>query len=72
MTTYRSDDCFSGLHDCCCRCECKCHGYNFTLEELRILWSLLEREWIPYDKEGAKAVVAEIGRIVEEAKKEKK
>lgn len=62
----RSDDCASTLHDMCGRCQCECHGHEFSLEEVKVLYKLLEHQYISYENLGAHEVTNKIMRIVRE------
>ena len=60
MTTYRSNDCSSNIHEFCNRCECECHGLEFSIEELKGLYKVLEHEYISYENEIAHKVIRKI------------
>lgn len=43
------------------RCGCSCHfGLRLSLEELRVLYKLIEHEYIPYENEEAHAILNKI------------
>jgi hypothetical protein len=62
----RSDDCASNIHDYCNRCDCVCHGYELSINELKALYRLLEREWINPEDVMANQTVNRIMKILRE------
>lgn len=63
--------CIVGIHECGNPlCICDCHKskipthYNFSVDEIKAVYRLLEHEWIPHDDLEALAVVRKISEII--------
>jgi hypothetical protein len=64
--TFHFDDCNCNGIGFCEPCHCSCEGLLLSIEELQIIYSLLEHQYIHYENVDAHKILDRISQILRE------